>query len=131
MSQAKPRYQDLNTYYGVLSEVDVLQDEAAIVNSILNVTMIPKRSRKWRSSFGSSTYAFLGRGVSPLVASELEAALLMDYQKWVLTAIIKASDISVVPMSNNAGYNLYVSYQSRLTGVQGKVAFALAALTNN
>lgn len=118
---------DINTLFGVTNEHDLVRDEGAIINSYVNIISISKRSRKFRPNYGSSAYSFLGQPISVGTAMQLQSAIASDLQRFQPYATVGPSDVQVTINSNYTGYDLIVSYTSRLTSVKNTINFQLQA----
>ena len=124
---ADARYIDINTMLGVSNNNDIVRDEGAIINSIINIILIPKRTRKWRPAFGSSLHDFLGRPATTSTALQIRASLLVDLNKYIPYAKIGVNDVRVISNATGTGYELIITYTSKLTNSQSSATFSVPA----
>lgn len=118
---------DVNTMYSVTSLSELTRDEGSIINQIINVVIVPKRTRKFRPNFGSSLSDFLGKPVTPVTARAIRDALYKDLQRYVPHATINVNDIQVNLSQNIIGYSLRIAYTSRLSGARNSVDLDIPA----
>lgn len=121
------KFSDINTLMGVTSNKDILHDEGALINTLVNIMMIPKRTRKFRREFGSSAYDYLHRPVSTMIAMQLRESLLADFQQFQPLAKMTHTDIDLRVNRNMDGYDLRISYTSSLTNSRNIGVFNLIA----
>lgn len=106
---------DINTMYGINSSSELVRDEGVIVNQIVNVVLIPKRTSKFRPRRGSSLKTFLGKPLSPITARAIRDILHKELTEQVPLAKINIGDIQVNLNNTFRGYSLRITYSSRLS----------------
>lgn len=110
----KPQYADVNSYVGVNIKPVVLFDDDAVINSIVNVLLCPRRTRKFRPGYGSSLSYYLHRPVTSSNAVAIRDVLVMEINRWVPFVSLRTTDIKVTPLKGGYGYNLSISFTSIL-----------------
>jgi len=105
-------YADINTYVGVNNKPVVLTGDDAVINGIINILLVPRRTRKFRANFGSWVSWFLHQPVHPANAVRLRNQLQAELNTWMPLTQFQLADIRVTPYRNGTGYHLSISFPS-------------------
>lgn len=124
--------QDFNTLVTLDGKPAVIADDDAVQNAVLNIVLIQRRSRKFRTTWGSQTHWYLQLPVDDRNARQYRASLYNDLKKWAgQIASFSLDGILVTPYGRGDGYMVAVAYQSNLTGYRSQVTVQLPSISVN
>lgn len=115
-------YSDINTYVGVNGKSEVVFQENAIINSILNLILCVPRSRKFRSKYGSKIHYYLQEPATQSNADNIKSVLTQEIEVWQPYADVDTVETTVTPVEGGLGYNLNIVYRSKLSGFRSTVS---------
>lgn len=104
----KPIFIDVNMNFGQNSYPELLYDEDAIRNSLLNILTTPIGSRAFVPEYGSRLYKFLQEPIDPVTSVQIEELLIQAIIKWEPRVQVIRSKTKVTPSSN--GFDILLTY---------------------
>lgn len=130
MSTNTSLFSDFNTLVGLNSKQAIVVNDDAVANVVLNIVLIQKRSRKFRTTYGAASHFFLQKQVTAENAEQYRMTLYQDLTKWAgQVAKFDMAGIQVRPLPNYDGYGVVIVYKSNLSGYYNQVSIQLPSTT--
>lgn len=119
-------FSDINSLVGLNGKGVTVHNDDAVANAVLNIVLVQRRSRKFRTNYGSYSHYFLQLPVNVDNAEKYRVSLYTDLKAWAgQIASFDLSGINVFPLKNNDGYGVVILYKSTLSGYYNQVSVQL------
>lgn len=90
-------YSDLNAFLGVANNYELVFNEGAIQNSILNILRTQKGTRPFKRSFGTSLLSLLWEPLNNLTANRIKTEIFEQIRQEEVRIVLEEVEVLVDP----------------------------------
>lgn len=126
---AAPIYVDVNTLFGINARPELLNNVAAINNSLYNLMSCPIGQRPFLRAYGSRLPFLLQEPADEITASEIRLDLYQSIRRWEPRITLDSQNSSVALLPTKDGFAVELFYTINNLNVSGKFSVTLSKLS--
>lgn len=112
------RYLDVNTLFQLDVNPEIVQDLAAIHNSLFNLLNCPIGARFWQPEYGCSLWSYLQEPCDAETVFDCEISLLQSIMRWEPRITLDRSQTFVRERVEGDGLSIQITGTDAITGTR-------------
>lgn len=114
---SKPLYKDINSNFSVLDKNLILEDDYAIVNSLINLFSTVKGDRPFKYYLGCDIVRLLFDPICPLTASYIRDEIVF-VSRYEPRCELVERETTVTPSDTESSYNIVITIINKATKIK-------------